>query len=737
MTFLQPLTAIVAASIAIPALLLLYFLKLRRRDVEVSSTLLWKKAIQDLQANAPFQKLRRNILLLLQFLALSAMLLALAQPQITGQTIAGTRHVILIDRSASMKSVDEADERGAPRSRLDAAKEQALAIVDSLREGGLLDKDGGDEAMVITFAAQGEVLQPMTRDKAALRRAIEAITPTDAPTSIEEAMRLALAQRPRRIVENVGLDAGPPITFHIFSDGRIPDAEKAVPGPEDNVIFHRFGTPDARNAGIVAMRAERSFENPSRLSVFVSLVNTGATPRLTDVELLVNDVGAGIKTTTIPGAKAELLSGVQAARASAAEHEMRDAAGTSPPPPGEEQTRIVPGLGGVVFSLDHAPGATVQVRLRDPATGGPIADDVFSVDDSGWLVVSPSRRLAVAVVSPRGNLFLSAALAGLPLAKLSELSPDAFRRRIHDGTMSEYDVVILDGWLPDGARMPPPAGVAGQAPASSTDLLPPGRYLILGSVPLRLGEGASGLRDLGERTGARIIDWRRDHPLLRSVNLDALEVARGRAIEVESGAGAVVLAIGDDGPMIVEAASPDTRCVVVPFDVAESTWPFDVSFVVFLASATAYLADETGMGASGRQVRPGAVLSDRIPMPADDVEIRLPDGARHAIEPGPDGRVVFGPLTGVGLHEVVWNGHPGANDLLDGSRARRLYAANLFDPAESEVGALNRVELASKVAESGTGNESPGSRRLWPWILAGALLVVLLEWFIYNRKVQV
>ena len=71
MTWLTPMLMGVAAAVALPTLVILYFLKLRRRDLEVSTTLLWKKSIQDLQANAPFQRIRRNILLLLQLMALA------------------------------------------------------------------------------------------------------------------------------------------------------------------------------------------------------------------------------------------------------------------------------------------------------------------------------------------------------------------------------------------------------------------------------------------------------------------------------------------------------------------------------------------------------------------------------------------------------------------------------------------------------------------------------------------
>src|SRR5438270_6733438 len=131
-SFLNPWMAVAAAGIAVPALLVLYFLKLRRRELPVSSTLLWRKAIQDLQVNAPFQRLRKNLLLLLQLLILLSLLLALAQPVMNYTRGAGRTTVILIDRSASMSATDLPDHR----TRLEEAKRRAKDLVKSLPRNG-------------------------------------------------------------------------------------------------------------------------------------------------------------------------------------------------------------------------------------------------------------------------------------------------------------------------------------------------------------------------------------------------------------------------------------------------------------------------------------------------------------------------------------------------------------------------------------------------------------------------
>src|SRR3954470_11600939 len=106
--------------LAVP-IVLLYVLRQKRPDVAVSSTLLWSKALADMRASTPFQKLRRNLLLLLQLLILAALVLTLMRPIIQASASQTQAGVIVIDATASMQAHDG----GAAESRLDRAKVEA------------------------------------------------------------------------------------------------------------------------------------------------------------------------------------------------------------------------------------------------------------------------------------------------------------------------------------------------------------------------------------------------------------------------------------------------------------------------------------------------------------------------------------------------------------------------------------------------------------------------------------
>ena len=77
----------------------LYFLKLRRQPLEVPSTYLWKRSIEDLHVNSLWQRLRQNLLMFLQLLLIALAMLALLRPGWEGTKLDGDRFIFLVDNS--------------------------------------------------------------------------------------------------------------------------------------------------------------------------------------------------------------------------------------------------------------------------------------------------------------------------------------------------------------------------------------------------------------------------------------------------------------------------------------------------------------------------------------------------------------------------------------------------------------------------------------------------------------
>src|SRR5438128_6668181 len=127
MTFLSPFGLLLFA-LTLP-LVLLYFLKVRRRERRVPSLLLWDPSLRDREVSAFFQRLQRDPLLILQLLALLALSVALARPAVTLMGDGARKVVVVLDTSASMKATDVSP------SRFDVARGQAAQLVGRLSEG--------------------------------------------------------------------------------------------------------------------------------------------------------------------------------------------------------------------------------------------------------------------------------------------------------------------------------------------------------------------------------------------------------------------------------------------------------------------------------------------------------------------------------------------------------------------------------------------------------------------------
>ena len=386
MGFLSPITALVAAGITVPPLVLLYFLKRRHVPVTVSSTLLWARAIRDLQTNRLLQKLRRHLLLLLQLLILAMVLIAVGRPTVSGTDREGDRLIILLDHSASMNATDVAP------TRLARAKHLALELVDDLRPNGPARRAEG--AMVMSFARRAKVVQPFTTNRTLLGQAIESIQPTDEPTRLASALEII-----RPLVSAATSDRHRAIVY-VISDGRMQDDK---PPTWDAAAFRHIQVghrPD--NLAIVSLSARRDPRDPHRVLGLAQLANFSSHAIDTKLTLKLDGRVWRVVPVTVPGRVANQP---------------------------------------VRFDLDLSTAAMLEVSHNHV--------DPLVVDNTAWMIVTPPQQPAVLLVTT-GNAILARAIQASAIGELVTTTPKQYedRHRGSFSGNNRFDVIVFDRYQP-------------------------------------------------------------------------------------------------------------------------------------------------------------------------------------------------------------------------------------------------------------------------------------------------
>jgi len=258
MSFLAPWYWVLLAPLG-GIIILLYLLKLRRTPLLVSSVMLWERLVADMQANAPFQRLRANLLLFLQLAALLALVMALARPFVVAPGLEGQSVVLVIDTSGSMGATDV---RGG---RFAQARQAALRAVDLLGRG--------DTMSVIAASARTQVVAPFTGDRKALAAAIRSLECTDTEADIPEALRLADSLCTRKRQAQIVL----------ISDGAWPSPRIRL-GNRCRVTFTRVGR-RGDNVAIAAVGARHAQGERAGHSLFVGTRNYSARRQRFAIEL--------------------------------------------------------------------------------------------------------------------------------------------------------------------------------------------------------------------------------------------------------------------------------------------------------------------------------------------------------------------------------------------------------------------------------------------------------------------
>ncbi len=162
----------------------LYLLKLRRIEREVSSVYLWRRIVQDVEANAPWQRLRPNLLMILQLLFLAVLIFALARPFTWSEGLSGEASILIIDSSASMSASDSSP------SRLEAAKARARQLVNDLPDSA--------RVTIIEAGREASVRLASSRDRRQAQMAIDHIQPVLLAATLRLHWNLLLPSQPGR-----------------------------------------------------------------------------------------------------------------------------------------------------------------------------------------------------------------------------------------------------------------------------------------------------------------------------------------------------------------------------------------------------------------------------------------------------------------------------------------------------------------------------------------------------------
>jgi len=410
-SFLAPLA--LAGLLFLPAVIAMYLLKLRRDRTVVPSTLLWHRLVADVEANAPWQRLRRSLLLLLQLLLVVILALLAARPFVERPAGLARDIVVVVDTSASMQATDVAP------NRLEAAK---AAAIDALR-----DLPAGGKVSVIAAGRTARVVANGTDDLDHVRDAIAGIEPTSDVGDLGDAMRLASALAARS------------------GDAEIlvaTDAALATPpaGVVDAPVRVLQVGRDATNQAIVALAVSTA---PSGLShgAFISVANTGLEMAQRRIELYADGQLREARTLTLDPQR----------RTDVSIDDIDDPAH----PASVIEVRLTAADAGA------AAGAG--------STGSP---DALAVDDRAWAIV-PSTAPRQILLAGQPDPYLETALSYLPNTEL--YFRDGADWSSLTG-LDKFELVIFNGFLPDQlpakpilAIAPPSTSALGTVTGTLTD----------------------------------------------------------------------------------------------------------------------------------------------------------------------------------------------------------------------------------------------------------------------------
>jgi Ca-activated chloride channel family protein len=251
-----------ALLVMVPLVILLHSLRLRRREVRISAVYLWEELLRERRSTLGMSKLLRSLLLLLQILGIAALTFGLADPFARLPSTKEGDIVLVLDASASMRSISKGEER------FTRAREIALDLVQRLHPKS--------EMAIIYANARPTLKVPFTADRTLLKQSLDGLSASDEPGDLPKAVHLG-----RSLLG--GDRSGEVLVLTDDSDLQLPDLLA-----DDKQVRTLSVAGGERNVGITKFEVRPRVNRPGDYEILINIANFSRQPESFELILSLN-----------------------------------------------------------------------------------------------------------------------------------------------------------------------------------------------------------------------------------------------------------------------------------------------------------------------------------------------------------------------------------------------------------------------------------------------------------------
>ena len=339
---------------------------------------------------------------------------------------------------------------------------------------------------------------------------------------------------------------------------------------------------------------------------------------------------------------------------------------------------VEPGKPGYLFWPVPKQASSLEARLE--------GNDALEIDNTAWLVPHKDDLSKVLLVT-EGNSFLELVLKLNPLLEIHKVKPEGY-----PGVKDQYDLYVFDGFWPE---KPPDGQLLVFNPPASSGLI--GKSVGLVTEPLQPVP---------------------EQPLLDHVSWSDVHVATSKDVKLPTD-GQALLKSGDR-TMLAVGKVDQVRAVVFGFDLHQSDLALRAAFPILFQNLTNWLLP--GVNPTETQVKVGTPWELRVRPQVDEVNLYHPDGHKIPLAP---------PFPITKATDTFSPGLYTLEQVSKGEKRLSPIAVNYLSPQESQVKPVIHLMLGKK--DLNVEVSTKVIWEFWPWLVLTALLLLVVEWWVYLR----